>query len=273
MCLRIGILRSDDAHHVYLDYLLSKRFDMVCRVIEPAASQRRALLSRGKYRDYAYSLYHTYRRRLFGLDAYRRRFFSLPRHALATITAPQLVVRSINETQVQDALKAAKPDITIVICTSILKSGVIAAASNPIVNVHGGYLPYYRGNHCFFFAVWNQDFAHVGSTLHFVNKGIDTGDIIEVVIPNIYRTDTPETLYCRADQAAIHRLIHWLCYFEQGGILPRFRQPHRHRLYRTCDRGPVLDFAMWLRRTTKQIVLPESRTGGPVSPISTNSDY
>lgn len=254
---RIALLRSDDAHHIYLDYHLSDRFSLVCRIIEPAGNQRRKLLSNKRYQDYIYTIYHIWRRQLLGLNRYRHLYFTIPIAESKATACPTITVDSINNSQVKDLLKQTSPDVTVIICTSILTKETLDAAGATVINIHGGYLPAYRGNHCFFFAVLNQDFDRIGSTIHFVDAGIDTGDIIERVVPDIHQTDIPEALYCRAEKMAIHRLIQWLDYLEHGGTLPRSPQSYRGRLYRTRDRGPILDLMMWLRRIAGRLILPK----------------
>ncbi|MCC6557809.1 MAG: hypothetical protein IT372_33090, partial [Polyangiaceae bacterium] len=154
-------------------------------------------------------------------------------------------------------LAAARPDLTVIICTSILRPEVIEAAGGPIINVHGGCLPRYRGNHCFFFALYNGDFDNIGSTIHFVDRGIDTGDIIEVVRPAIHADDSAERLYCRAEKMAIHRLVELLEDLERGRPLPRRAHGMRAALHRTRDRKPYHDVALWLRRKAGLLVVPE----------------
>ena len=251
---RIALLRGDDSHHRYLDWFLSSRFDVVCRIEEPARWQRAELLRRGRYVSFTYALYHLCRRRLSGLDSYRRAYFRIPESQLQR---PDCLVRSINTSPVWELLETAAPDLTIIICTSILAPRTLRAAGPLVVNIHGGFLPDYRGNHCFFFALWNAEFNRIGSTIHHVDAGIDTGDIIEHVIPDIRPDDSAETLYCRADKMAIHRLEEWITHLEAGGTLPRLPQPYLGRLYRTRDRGPLLDLLMWWRRRSGSLSLPD----------------
>jgi methionyl-tRNA formyltransferase len=266
---RIVILRSDDAHHEYLEALLRSRFEVVAVAVEPAREQRRRLLRARRYVDWIFTLYHLQRRRIFGLNAYRASYFSDLAAAPAPVppAAPcrRLTVRWINEPGVAQLLRESKPDLTITICTSILQREVLNAAGT-IVNVHGGFLPYYRGNHCFFFPFYRGELDRIGSTLHFVDPGIDTGEIIENIVPPFHADDTPEKLYCRAEKLAIHRLVEWIEYAEQGGEIPRRRQETKHRLCRTRDRKPHHDLWCWLRRVTGRLKLPE-RPGQPLPPL------
>jgi methionyl-tRNA formyltransferase len=262
---KIAILCSDDAHHKYLVGLLASRFHVAAVVVESGRAQRRRILANRKWVDYVYTLYHHARRTIFGLNAYRRRYFAdVPPH---TRPARVLEVAWINDPATAELLRTVGPDLTIVICTSILGPAVLAAAGPMIINVHGGFLPYYRGNHCFFFPFYRETYDRIGSTLHFVDTGIDTGAVIENVIPPIHPGDTPEMLYCRAERIAIDRLAEWIAYAERGGVIPRRTQPERHPLSRTRDRGPLHDLHLWLRRVTGLHRVPE-RPGIPLEPLS-----
>ena len=166
------------------------------------------------------------------------------------------MVEWINVPDVIKLLRREKPDVTIVMGTSILRPRVLEVTGRATINIHGGYLPYYRGNHCFFFALYHGEFDRIGSSIHFVNRGIDTGDIIEVVVPPIYPDDNAETLYSRAELLAMHRLVHWLTHVEAGRSLPRQPQSVRGRLYLTRDRQPYHDLLLWWRRATGRLKLP-----------------
>tara|TARA_B100000315_G_C14564107_1_gene582024 strand:- start:205 stop:867 length:663 start_codon:yes stop_codon:yes gene_type:complete len=58
----------------------------------------------------------------------------------------------------------------------ILKENVVNNNSCPVVNLHISYLPYNRGCHPNFWSFF--DGTPSGVTIHLVDKGIDTGDIL-----------------------------------------------------------------------------------------------
>ena len=89
-----------------------------------------------------------------------------------------LRVESINDPSVIALLQQTRPELVVVLGTSIIKDPVLAAAPC-FVNLHAGITPIYRGAHGQFWAVHNRDFDNVGVTLHFVDKGIDTGAIVK----------------------------------------------------------------------------------------------
>ena len=256
--MRIALLRGDDYHNRYLDQLLRKRFDVVLTIIEPGDAQRKSLRRRGKLRDAIAAEYHRARRSVLGLQRYRKRFFS----SLAEISEDDFdamhVIRtdSINSPLVQAALEETSIDVCILTCVSILSRNTLEAIDAPVLNIHGGHLPDYRGCHCFFFALYDGQFDKIGSTIHFVDTGIDTGDIVEVVKPAIVASDNAERLYCRAEHLAAHRLVRWLELMEEGADLPRQRQQFRGRLVLRRHRLPHHDIIFWVKRWTRIVRLP-----------------
>ncbi len=94
---------------------------------------------------------------------------------LAGIT--QHTVASANAAFVVDTLQSLEHDLVVVSGTTILRSPVLEAGTC-FVNLHAGITPKYRGAHGAIWAVLNDDFDNVGETLHFIDKGIDTGGII-----------------------------------------------------------------------------------------------
>ncbi|WP_029005937.1 formyl transferase [Azorhizobium doebereinerae] len=254
--MRIAILCSDDAHHGYLVARLAERFDIAAVVVEPGDAQTRRLRRRGRYRDWLWARYHRLRRDLTGLNRYRRAYFGGggPRPVPGAVW---LETETANAPAVADLLRASRPDVTVVMGTSILKPPVLEAGRCAI-NIHGGYLPFYRGNHCFFFALYEERFDRIGSTIHFVDAGIDTGDIIELVVPPLHADDNAERLYCRAEKMAIDRLAEHLARLEQGRPLPRRPQAGTGRTFRTRDRHPWHDLHLWARRRLGLTRLPEA---------------
>jgi len=108
----------------------------------------------------------------------------------------QLVdVGSVNSPEVTNLLQAAKPDVVVVSGTSILNGTLLEClGSTPVINIHCGITPRYRGNHGAFWAVVNGDWANVGTTVHFVDSGIDTGGIILQDSIKLEPGDNPRTV-------------------------------------------------------------------------------
>lgn len=78
----------------------------------------------------------------------------------------------------------------------IIKKGLLEAFPNRIVNIHPSLLPAFPGMES-----WKQALDHgvkiTGCTVHFVDKGMDTGRIIVQRAVPVLRNDTAETLHAR----------------------------------------------------------------------------
>ena len=83
----------------------------------------------------------------------------------------------------------------------LISPSIIAMASNGFINTHPSLLPFNRGKHYNFWALVEE--APFGVTLHFVDHGIDSGDIVaQLPIPCDWE-DTGETLYLKAGKAMV----------------------------------------------------------------------
>lgn len=75
----------------------------------------------------------------------------------------------------------------------ILKNKIIKFAPKGFINCHAGALPFYRGRNPLNWALINGE-KQFGITVHYVDEGIDTGDILEQKIYPISFNDTYATL-------------------------------------------------------------------------------
>lgn len=81
----------------------------------------------------------------------------------------------------------------------ILKGPLLDAPRLGFMNTHPSLLPYNRGKHYNFWALVEQ--APFGVTLHHVDSGVDTGEIVAQASIDYDWCDTGETLYNRAQEA------------------------------------------------------------------------
>ena len=76
----------------------------------------------------------------------------------------------------------------------IIPKAVIDSFKLGIVNTHGGILPEYRGSYCNINAILNGE-SEFGVTLHYIDKGVDSGDIIDIKKTKIENDQTGFDLY------------------------------------------------------------------------------
>lgn len=174
------------------------------------------------------------RRRYTG-DGEARFFFD---GAEPRLERADLLVRvpHINHPDVLALAEKLQPDVIAVFGTSLIRGPLLEKGRLGIVNLHGGLSPLYRGADCTFWALYNEEPEKVGCTLHFIDAGIDSGDLIAHVCPEVRQGDDELTLFWRAvrDSAEVYAEL-----FERLERGERFgqAQPGKGRLYQVRDRG------------------------------------
>ena len=87
-------------------------------------------------------------------------------------------VTSINDSSTVELIQKINPDLIIVSGTRIISKKILSAVDCKIINIHAGITPKYRGVHGMYWAMVDNDKENAGVTVHFVDKGIDTGGIL-----------------------------------------------------------------------------------------------
>ncbi|MGO9405470.1 MAG: methionyl-tRNA formyltransferase [Terriglobales bacterium] len=86
----------------------------------------------------------------------------------------------------------------------LLRPDFLGLVPKGCINLHPAYLPYNRGTYPNVWSIVDQTPA--GVTLHYVDEGIDTGDIIRQKKVPVLCTDTGETLYRKLETAGLELL-------------------------------------------------------------------
>ncbi len=92
---------------------------------------------------------------------------------------------SINDPKVIDHVNKLNPDVIMVCGTRIIKKQIIEGLTAPLLNMHVGITPKYRGVHGGYWALVNKDIENCGVTVHYIDPGIDTGGVIcqKTIVP------------------------------------------------------------------------------------------
>lgn len=99
-------------------------------------------------------------------------------------------VDSVNSDETKKILKEYQPDVVVVNGTRIISKEILDVIDAPFVNTHTGITPKYRGVHGGYWALTENDKAHCGVTVHLIDPGIDTGDILFQDVIEITNKDT-----------------------------------------------------------------------------------
>jgi len=178
------MLVGEDESSSIMYHALKEDFDVVKVIVEEPVSRKKLLKNRAK--------------RLGYLKVFGQVLFILFNKVLAKFAGNRMAeiknenglndapidenkvvhVESINDDKVIDLLKKYSPDAVVVNGTRIISKKILDAADVPYLNTHAGITPKYRGVHGGYWALANDDAVHCGVTVHLVDTGVDTGDVL-----------------------------------------------------------------------------------------------
>jgi methionyl-tRNA formyltransferase len=96
-----------------------------------------------------------------------------------SVPADRIVhVESVNADACVAELRRRSPSVVVVSGTRIIHRAVLAELAVPVINVHAGITPRYRGVHGAYWALAEGRPASAGVTVHLIDAGIDTGGIL-----------------------------------------------------------------------------------------------
>jgi len=87
-------------------------------------------------------------------------------------------VPSVNDVGTGTRLRELSPAVVVVSGTRIISDRTLGAVPCPFLNVHAGITPRYRGVHGGYWALAEGRPDLVGTTVHLVDTGIDTGGVL-----------------------------------------------------------------------------------------------
>lgn len=132
-----------------------------------------------------------------------------------------VLVRDANGQDCRQALATLSVDVLVLAGAPIVRANILAVPRIGTLNAHQGTLPKYRGMNVIEWAIFEGSAPSV--TVHFVDPGIDTGDIVASEEIAVRPGDTLEMVRARAaDKQA--QLLAWAVSTLRSGPLPRVRQ-------------------------------------------------
>ena len=115
------------------------------------------------------------------------------------------------------------PDLIIVYGAPILKGSWLNSAKFGIINMHYGWLPNYRSSHSPLFALYHEEFDKVGASIHYINSGIDTGEIISRRCIPLENGDSYETTMAKVYEAGAIELLDVATSILNGENIPKLK--------------------------------------------------
>jgi folate-dependent phosphoribosylglycinamide formyltransferase PurN len=124
----------------------------------------------------------------------------------------------INATETVNAIKKADPDLIVsVSMNQIVKKEILDLPPNRCINVHCAPLPRYAGMSPYVWALANGE-DHSAATIHYMDEGLDTGDIVVQEKVGVVEHDSAFALFYRCCRRASELLIKVVDDIEAGTV-------------------------------------------------------
>lgn len=123
--------------------------------------------------------------------------------------------------EAKNILEEINPDAIVVVAYGkILPEYILSIPKYGCVNGHASLLPFYRGSAPIQWSIINGE-KKTGVTTQLMDKGIDTGDILEQAEVLIGEEETAEELFERLSEISAELMISTLQKLENGEIIPQ----------------------------------------------------
>ena len=178
--MKITLFTSNKNRHNYLINLLSSVANELfvvqeCGTIFPGkvSGKYPASLTMSRYFNYVFEAEY----KLFG-----HTYIS---NSCKNIKILPIVSGDLNRCSLSLLSHFLKSDIYVVFGSSYIKGELIDfLLKQKTINIHAGISPYYRGADCNFWALYDNNPHLVGSTIHLLSKGLDSGPILYHAMSN-----------------------------------------------------------------------------------------
>lgn len=138
------------------------------------------------------------------VDALLRRAFPHEAFSLEQLTAmlgvPLVRAGSLNGEPAAAALAELRADLGVVIGTRVLRRSTFGIPRLGCINLHKGKVPEFRGLPPGFWEIYDGAEC-AGVTVHFIDEGLDSGDVVATDTVSIHPRETPISLARKLDGA------------------------------------------------------------------------
>ena len=203
--LKIAILTTDTDHHTFFINSILAKFKNIFVVFETKRLIKPYVLG-PFFEDEEQS--------------FNKNFFKSVPEVLLVKKDRIKTVKDINSGEALEFIKDVRPDICVCFGTGIIKRAVYQIPYFGTINVHRGIIQDYRGLDSDLWAVLRDDFNKLGTTIHYVNDGIDTGSVIAQKRYKIQSNDEIFHLKYHTTLSGTKMVISALQYIERNNSCP-----------------------------------------------------
>ena len=131
---------------------------------------------------------------------------------------PIVYCNGLNDDIVVEQLERHKPDLVVFTGGGLIRKEVLAKSGAGVLNCHMGILPRYRGMDVVEWPILEGRLDDIGVTVHFMDRGIDTGDILTKKRIPVRPNETVDRLRKRFEPIMCEEMVAATCAFLSSDI-------------------------------------------------------
>lgn len=227
--MRLALLTSTHIRHIFFAEFLRKEHDLVLVVAEEKGNEDQLC---GQTQEDTQLL----KDHFMLLELEQRDYFGYGASFSKEIPEVIRVKRGeINTPEIANKLREHIIEGIAVFGSGLLNQVILECCPGKVINAHQGLSPYYRGSGTNFWPFVNRELQYVGTTIHYIDPGIDKGRIICHGRPTIERGDSLHRIGCKAVETSACLLCQVFSLLEQGKPLGGIQQWEKGKLYQRKD--------------------------------------
>lgn len=194
--IKVILLTSNNLRHRWVANEIAKNFSLMGIVSEPKSKFYKKVICESQFIEKHFKLNELHEKLYFGdMEDFPN--------------CEKLFIKrdDINKEEIIGWVKEKCPNIIMLYGTGLLKEIWFKNFGSNIVNMHLGLSPYYRGSGTNFWPLVNRAPEYVGATIHVAILGVDAGDIICQIRPDIEITDNPYDIGMKAIKEGVSAFI------------------------------------------------------------------
>ena len=166
---------------------------------------------------------------------------------------------ALNSEQVSAELARQEIDLLIVCGAPILRKRIFELPKIATINVHFGLCSAYRGQHTIFWPLLERQFDKVGATVHLIDQGVNTGQVLIEHCPAIVSVDHEFSLDLKMGNGLVDPVLEMLEALDESGgrSLTGQTQTRTGKQIVDRDRGIWNSLRFELQRLVGRMRLPE----------------
>lgn len=135
-------------------------------------------------------------------------------------------------------IEKTAPGFIAVFGTGILRDPFLRKFPNRLFNLHIGDPEFYRGSSCNFWPIYQGQLEHLVATIHRIDQGVDTGDIISRQPVTLSEEDDEQTLLLKPLKLGTELMEETIQRW-QSGTLQSIPQKKKGKLFKKSDFTPA----------------------------------